>query len=256
METEQKQFDLSNRLYYLILAIGVGLLIYIAVSIGFWFFNDNSQINTFSVTGEGKTYVKPDVAIATLGVTTDGKESADVVKENNEKMNAVIKAVKNLGIEDKDVQTSMYSLYPKYNYTKDRGSYLDGYTLNQQITVKIRDFDKISGVLDVATQNGANEVGNLQITVDDQETYKAEARQKAIDAAKEKAKEMAAESGIKLGKIVSISESYGGYNDMYPMSYSAKYDSATGMGGASVAPQIETGQEEITATVYLTYKIK
>lgn len=253
MEQQTNRFDLSNRLYYLILAVGAGFLIYLAVTVGFWFFSDDTN-QTFTVAGEGKTYVKPDVAVTTLGVTTEGAESAEVVKENNEKMNAIIKAVKDLGIEDKDVQTSMYNLSPKYNYSRDKGSYLDGYTLNQQITVKVRDFDKISSVLDVATQNGANQVGNLQITVDDQELYKGEARQKAIEAAKEKAKEMAKESGIKLGKIVDISESYDGYTP-YPV-YDMQLESSVGKGGASVAPRIETGQEEITATVYLTYKIK
>jgi hypothetical protein len=250
---EIKKFDLSNRLYYLILAAVAGVLLYSAISVGFWFFDDGVD-QTFSVTGEGKTYVKPDVAITNLGVTSEGAESSDVVNKNNEKMNAIIKAVKDLGIDDKDIQTSMYNLSPKYNYTRENGSYLDGYTLNQQITVKIRDFDKISSVLDVATQNGANQVGNLQITVDDQETYKAEARQKAIESAKEKAKEMAKESGIKLGKIVDISESYDGYVP-YPMN-DMVFESSVAKGGASVAPQIETGQEEITVTVYLTYKIK
>lgn len=247
------KFDLSNRLYYLLLAGIVGVLVYAGVNIGFWL-TDDSEAKQFTVSGEGKIYVKPDIAIAVFGVKTEGKKSDEVAKLNSEKMNAIIKAVKEEGVPEKDIQTSMYNLSPKYNYTEDRGSFLDGYALSQQITVKIRNFEKITVILEKATRSGANEIGSLQITVDDPEFFKAEARKKAIAAAKKKAQDMAKESGIKLGKITEVSESYSNYQP-YPMAYKA--EDGFGRGGAtSSAPQIEAGEKEIIANVSLTYKIR
>src|SRR3989344_3675461 len=108
-----------------------------------------------TITGEGKVFVKPDVALVSLGVKTEAAKSADAVNKNNEKMNAIIKAIKDLGVDEKDIRTSAYNLYPVYDYTK-AGRVFIGYSLDQQISVKIRNFDKISDILDRATSGGAN----------------------------------------------------------------------------------------------------
>lgn len=248
---EVKKFDISNRLYFLILAIIAGVMMYGATSVWFWFFGDDLS-KEITVQGEGKAYVKPDVAIMTLGVKTEGAKSNDVVNDNNAKMSVIIKAIKDLGIDAKDIKTSSYNLYPVYDYTRVEGTVLKGYALDQQITVKVRNFDKISSVLDSATSNGANNIGNLQITVENLETVKTEARNNAIAAAKAKAAELAKQSGIKLGKVIDISESSGGYA---PMMYE-KNIQAAGLDAAAPTAQIEVGQKEITVDVSLTYKVK
>ncbi|MEK7562241.1 MAG: SIMPL domain-containing protein [Patescibacteria group bacterium] len=248
-----KKFDLSNRLYYLILAIVIGVVGYLVLDMGFYTFAvlPNQDIKTIVVSGEGKVFVKPDVAIIALGVKTEAKKSDDAVNKNNEKMNVIIKAVKDLGIEAKDIQTTAYNLYPVYNYTERSGNNLTGYSLDQQITVKVRNFDKISSVLDAATVNGANNVGNLQITVDDPETAKVEARAKAIEQAKQKAAEMAKNSGLKLGKVIDVQES--SYNN-YPIPY--VMGETVLSKAASAAPDIQAGEQEVTSTVSLTYKVR
>jgi uncharacterized protein YggE len=251
MEGETRQFDLSNRFFVLISVLILGALVFFVGQTIYQFrmadIQDKDQI-TFS--GEGKAVVKPDIAMVTLGVKTQAAKSADAVSQNNQKMNEVIKAVKEAGVEDKDVQTTSYNLYPVYDYTRD-GSVFKGYSLDQNISVKVRNLDKVNDVLDKATSKGANTVGQLSFTVDDMEKVRSEARAKAIDQAKQKAKALSEQAGLKLGKLVSVSE---GYNTPYPVAY--------GMGGTgaamekSVAPDIQPGQQEVNITVSLTYRVK
>lgn len=248
-----KKFDFSDRMYKAAV-IAVAVLVIISafsayVSYKTW---QGDYPREITVNAQGKVYAKPDVAVAQFGVTTEGKTTQAVVKENTEKMNAVIKAVKDSGVEEKDIQTTEYSLTPQYDWT-ELGRIFKGYTLSQQITVKIRNFDKIGEILDATTAKGANNVGNLQFTIDDLEKIKAEARTKAVEMAKEKAKNLVRETGLSLGKITNIYEDY--YS--YPQPYALE---AKGMGGgaetASVAPDVQAGQLEITATINLTYRIK
>ncbi|OGJ50282.1 hypothetical protein A2229_03575, partial [Candidatus Peregrinibacteria bacterium RIFOXYA2_FULL_33_7] len=192
-----------------------------------------------------------DIGLVSIGVKTESLKSQDAVNQNNTKMAAIIKAIKETGVDEKDIQTTLYNLNPVYDWTDWGGRTFKGYSLDQKITVKIRNFDKINDILDKATASGANDVGQLQFTVDDMEKIKAEARTKAIAEAKTKAEALANEAGLRLGKLVNVSEGY----DNYPQPI-------YGMGGASVAmeksiaPDIQTGQMEVNVTVNLTYKVK
>ncbi len=263
--------DLSDRLYKVILALGVVVVVSM-VGYVYYQFNNVPQ-NTpheISVSGEGKAFGKPDIAMVRLGVHTQEMKSQDAVNKNNEKMNAVIKAIKDLGVADKDIQTTSYNLTPIYDYPRilspagslssgvasapvyiNGGRVFSGYSLDQQISVKIRNFDKISDILDKATSNGATNVGDLQFTIDNPEKIQAEARAMAIAKAKEKLKDITGQSGLKVGKLVNLSEGYNNYPQ--PM-----YAQAAGMmkDSGSVAPQIQTGQQEVDSTVTLTYQVK
>ena len=204
-----------------------------------------------SVSGTGKVYIKPDIALVSLGVKTQALKSQDAVNQNNEKMTAITKAVKDLGVEDKDIQTTNYNLSPVYDWTES-GRIFKGYSLDQAISVKIRNFDKINDILDKATSAGANTVGDLQFTIDDREKALSEARTKAISEAKVKAQNLARESGLRLVKLVNVYES----NGYYPQPMYGMGDSAMAKEVSSVAPSIQTGQMEVSATVNLIYKIK
>jgi len=176
------------------------------------------------------------------------------IEDVTEKMNATIKAVKDMGVEDKDVQTTTYSLSPLYNYTEAAGRIFQGYILEQDVQVKIRDFEKVGEILQKATSAGANLTGNLQFTIDDPEQFKQEARAKAIEQAKSNAENLAQTSGIKLGKIINVYENYS-----YPVAYDSY--SKLGMGGgisetAVPSPIIQPGQQEIEITINLTYQVK
>ncbi|MDD5433239.1 MAG: SIMPL domain-containing protein [Candidatus Pacebacteria bacterium] len=251
-------FDISNRLYKIIAGFLAVLAVYFCFEayLGYATLPQNNIYpEMVSITGEGKASVSPDVAKVNLGITTEGTKIETIVLDNTTKMNALLGDIKTIGIESKDITTKSYSLQPRYEWDQNGKRISRGYTLSQSIEVKIRDFTKIGQVLEIAANNEVNNIGDLQFTIDDLEKAKAEARTKAIAQAKAKAQVIAAQTGIKLKKLSSIYEDSGAYP--YPM-----YDSS-GMGGAmtakeisSIAPTIQTGEQEITVRITLNYRVK
>ncbi len=211
---------------------------------------DVERINSITISGEGKIQAKPDIAMVTLGVVSQATNVASAQKDNTEKMNKITKAMKDLGIDEKDLKTINYSIYPRYNYESGRQNII-GYDVSQSLEVKIRDLDKISSVLSKAAGLGANQVGSLAFTFDDPEKLKVEARSEAIKNAKEKAQVLTDELGVNLGRVIDFSESS---NAAQPPKYYA--EKALGMGGDGASPDIQTGENEITANVTITYEIR
>lgn len=209
--------------------------------------------HTIAISGEGKVVAVPDIATLSLGVITEKKEVADAQKENIEKVNKIVDELKKLKIAKEDIKTTNYQIYPKYNWTQDRGQKLTGYEINQSVQVKIRDMEKIGEVLAKSAILGANQIGGLNFTIDDLEKVKQEAREKALKNAQEKASALSKMAGVKLGKLVSFSENS---NDYMPQPY---YESSKAMGigggGGAVAPSIEVGSNEIVVYVTVNYEI-
>lgn len=211
---------------------------------------------TIAVSGTGEVYVKPDLAKTSFSVVTEAKTVAEALNENTEKMNAVINYLKGQGVEEKDLKTTSFNIYPRYEWREATQFHptgervLVGYEVTQSLEVKIRELAKTGELIQGAVDAGANRVGSLQFTVDDEDAPKAEAREEAISDAQEKAEILASQLGVSLVGIVSYSE--GGY---YPLYYGLeKAESASGAGDA--APQIEVGENKISVTVSVTYKIK
>ncbi len=254
MPDEIKKFELSNRLFIVLVVLLIGILLFWISQIYFAFKNlPENYPREITVSSQGRAFAIPDIAQIKLGVTTEGMKIQDIIKENTEKMNNILKEIKDLGgIEEKDIQTTNYNLAPRYEWTKDGQRIFKGYTLNQEIRVKIRNFEKIGQVLEKATQTGANLVGDLQFSIDDPEKVREIARKEAIEKAKAKASQVASQSGLKLGKIINI------YEDYYPRPVTEFKAAPEGIGGGeiSVAPEIQPGEEEVTVIVSLVYKVK
>ena len=251
---ETKQIELSNRLY-IVAAVLIGAIV-LSYIVGMFIDVRNLPGNEpryLTVNGIGKAFVAPDVAIVSFGITNSGKDTGDLITKSNTAMNNIIKAVKDQGVDEKDIQTTQYSLNPRYEYNQETGQRISaGYDMVQTISVKIRDFEKIGIILNSGTSNGANTVGDLYFAIDDQEKANQEARDKAVAEAKAKAQDIAKASGIKLGKLVNVSEGY---------YYQPTYNEKLGMGGsldavAAPSPQIQPGQQEVNITMTLTYKIR
>jgi len=217
--------------------------------------------NTISVSGKGEIYAKPDLALITFSVKNEAKEVSEAMRKNTEKMNAVISFIKEQGVEEKDLKTTSFNIYPRYEYRKDeREGYfypqgkrvLVGYEVIQSLQVKIRDLTKIGAILEGATSKGANLVGNLQFTIDKQEELKAKAREEAIKRAKDKAKEIASQLGVRLLRITSFRET-----TSVPRYYRGLKE-VVGMGGGEevIQPQIEAGENKIEVNVSITYEIR
>ncbi len=209
--------------------------------------------NVITVSGEGKVVGIPDVATIDLGMTVERPTVAEAQKENTRVMNELIAKLKASGVDGKDLQTTAYSVYPNYDWNNGKQK-LRSYTVSQNVHVKIRDLDGVSGILGKAGELGANQIGGIQFTVDDPEALKAEAREEALINAKEKANDLAEIAGVKLRRVVNFAESQSGG---YPQP--AYLEKAYGMGGAmdaAPAPAIEAGSSEITVNVTLTYEIE
>lgn len=210
----------------------------------------------FSVSGEGKATSKPDIATISFGVQTETKKTvSEAVSDGNKKMNAVIAELIKLKIDKKDIMTTQYNLNPVYSYAPNTGKQvLDGYQLAQTVTVKIRNLDIIGEAIQAAATVGANQTGNIVFTIDDQEALKAQARSEAIAKAEAKAQAIAKESGLKLGKLVNVSEGSVA-EPMYSNNFA--YADAKAVGGGIIAtPDIQSGQMEIKVNITLSYKVK
>ena len=248
------------------------LLILVAIGILSWSYLSYRQaqniINperTISFSAEGKVFAKPDIAKLVFSVINQGEDAELVQKENNEKMAKALNFVKEQGIKEDDIKTINYNLNPQYDYSwcreKDaKDIYVScppkiiGYMLTQGVEVKIRDFDKIDEIVGGLTQAGANDISTVSFEIEDLEDYKNQARIEAIKKAEARAKLFSQETSIKLGKILGIAENnvgYPVYREM--MMQSAK----TSMDTTSTAPApIESGLEEITVNVTVTYELK
>lgn len=213
------------------------------------------QGSAIMISGTGKVVARPDIAQVTLGVQSHAATAAEVMRVNTDAYNKVVAAVKGSGVEDKDIKTVAYNLSPRYRYEQNTGkSILDGYDLYQSLSVKIRKLDSVGQVLSVVTGAGANQVGDISFTIDDQDALKAEARKEAIADARVKAEAVAESAGLDLGKIISFSES----SDMsvpQPLMY-ARADAVGGMEKSLPAPDVQAGSQEVQVTVNLTYALE
>lgn len=219
-----------------------------------WFFRSRLPQDQFSVDGIGRVFAPPNIAEITLGVRTEKAQTAQAAtKDNVEKMNRVIEAIKKAGVEAKDIKTIDYQLYADYNYnTPDRVRELTGWNLSQSVRVKIRNLDSIGDVIAKATAAGANQADSVSFTIDDEDALKKQARAEAIEKAKAKAEELSKAAGIKLGKVINVYENY----NQPPITLDYYKGEGMGGGGEISAPAIQPGQNEIVVNVTLVYKVK
>ncbi len=228
---------------------------------------DKPVYNTISVNGKGEAVTIPDVATFSFSVTETGKTVSDAQLKAATKINAALKAVKDAGVEDKDVKTTSYSINPHYDYQdgvcapnggycKPGKSVLNGYDVAQSIEVKVRDLTKAGSVFSTIGNLDVQNVNGLSFSIDDIDKVKADARAKAIIDAKAKAEKLAKDLGVSIVRITSF----------YDSSDQPSYYGREGMGGdmmmsakvsiAPVSPQIPTGEQKVVSTVSITYEIK
>ena len=231
--------------------------------------NTATTTNTISFSGEGKISAVPDVAAISFSILTEATTSKKAQDDNSVKSKQVVDFLKSQDIDDKDIKTAGYNVYPQYGYDKplpvplgsEVQSYpsyypgnqkIIGYQVNQSYEAKVRDLEKVSAVLDGLVKAGANQVNNLGFKIDDEEKLKDQAREMAINDAKEKANKLRKQLGILLGKIVNYQE--GGY---YPPVYlKAEAMDTGGYGGGGPLPEVPTGENEVVVNVTITYQIK
>lgn len=209
-----------------------------------------TKTDVFSVTGEGISVVKPDIAYVTVGVESLGSTVKQTQDKINTSMSNVFTSLKKIGIDEKDIKTINYSINPTYDWTSGRQK-ITGFSANTNLQIKVRDIDKVNDVIDQAIASGANQVGGISFDVDNKEKAENEARTQAVDQAKKKAQQAASIAGFKLGKIINYSESDN--NFPRPVNYGGGLMLEK---SAAPATDIQAGSSEIKITVSLSYQIE
>lgn len=211
---------------------------------------NTTKSSELAVVGEGKVDVVPDTIYVDLGISVTNVSTAESAQAKiDEVNNKIIESLKTLGVEKKNIQTSNYNITPAYNYLPEKENKITGYSGTATVNVKLTDAKLATQVISKATEAGANQVTGTRFVVDSPEKYREEARNKAIENAREQAAKLSKELGISLGKIVNIVESNG--NQPYPV-----YEKAM-MGGGSRAdtgPILEPGTQTVSSTVTLYFE--
>ncbi|MDP1624778.1 MAG: SIMPL domain-containing protein [bacterium] len=215
--------------------------------------------NTIVVTGKGEVIATPDIANFSFTVSEEGSNVAVAQKKATDKMNAILAYIEDQGVDKKDIKTSSYSIYPRYEWRNatmyvSGTQYLAAYVVSQSVEVKVRDLEKAGTLLSGIGEYGATNVSGLNFTVDAQDELTRDARADAIKDAREQAKVLADSLGVRLGRIVSFNES----SPYYPYPMYAR-DAVYGMGGmeqSAKAPSLPAGENKIISNVTITYEIK
>jgi hypothetical protein len=210
------------------------------------------QAHSISIVGEGKVVGVPDVANIQLGYSVEKPAVAAAQKDNTDKMNAMIdKLKKDFKIDAKDIQTANYYISPQYDWNNGKQT-LRSYLVSQNLNIKLRKMDQVSNIIEAAGSIGLNQVGNLSFEIDNPEKLKAEARGKALEQAKAKAGALSDIVGVKLGKIISFSESS---TDSRPIPMYSLNKQAMDVSGGGATPVVEAGSNEITIIATVEYEI-
>ncbi|EKF17984.1 SIMPL domain-containing protein [Nitratireductor pacificus] len=214
----------------------------------------DQQAPRIVVTGEGEAVVSPDMAILSLAVLREAETARAALDANNEAMTAVIAAMKEAGIEARDLQSGGLSINPRYVYPNDKNGEkaprIVGYEVANTLTVRIRDLAKVGDVLDRSVTLGVNQGGGLTFTNDDPSATLTEARKRAVQDAMDKARTLAEAGGVKLGKITEISEQT---LRQPPMPYAGK---AMRMEAAAEAVPVEAGENSYRIQVNVTFDLE
>jgi hypothetical protein len=214
--------------------------------------DNNSQAQGLSVSGEGRASAAPDVAVLGLGVSAKAATVKEANSQAQEAMSDLLDSLEDNGVQEKDIQTRQFSVYPEYDY-RNKEQVLTGYRVTHMLQVKVRDVDKAGEVIDDAVEAGGDllQVQSISFTIDDTTALRSEAREEAVTNAQAKAEELATLAGVSLGKPTYITESI---STPYPEPY---YDRGLGYEMEAVpATEISPGELEVVVTVHMTYAIE
>lgn len=219
--------------------------------------NKDSQKDTIVVNGKGELNVKPDIANISFSVLEENMDVAVASDAVNTKIAKIMESLKANGVQEKDIKTTGYNIYPRYDYLNAQTypyggkQVLAGYDVTQSIEIKIRDLSKAGKVVTDLGTLGVTDMSGLNFTNDKYDDLVKDARDEAIKQAREEAQKLAKSLGVKLVKIVGYSE---GGN--YPVYYDRMMTSAAPMGKGGAEAVIPTGENKITSNVSITYEIR
>jgi uncharacterized protein YggE len=225
----------------------------------------NPMPTTISVSGEGEVLAVPDVGEFSFSVTGEGENASEAQADSAEEINAILAYLEEQGIEERDIKTDNYNLYPRWRYEPapdcpfgsncPNERVQDGFEVNQTVSVKVRDTEQAGDIISGVGDLGATNISNLRFTVDDTDALQAEAREQAIDDAQAKAEVLAEQLGVKIVKITNYYEDRDYYQPYMDTRYQmeAMGGDQFGMGGGANLP---VGEDSTTVRVNITYEVK
>lgn len=202
-----------------------------------------------NVTGE-VTRV-PDLAVISAGVVSRASTASAALQDNARRMDRVIAAIKAAGIADRDIQTSSINLNPEYKYVENQPPQLVGYTATNQVSVKFRDIRNSGKILDALVSEGANQINGPNMTVEHPETALDEARANAIAAGRARAELYARSLGMRVVRVVSVSESGNYAPPPPPMPMYARAEAA-----GAPSTRIEPGEQKLQVTLSMVFELR
>ncbi len=206
-----------------------------------------------TVSGLGEVFAAPDMARINVGIVTEAKTAAKAVAENSTQMAGVFGILRSLGIEDKDMQTSNFSVQPKYETyeaNRQRRDRIVGYRVFNQVRVAVRDLDNLGDVLDrLVTRGEANQLNGISFHISEPEPLLDQARRHAVNDARRKANLYADQASVRLGKVLSIQE-HGGPRPQAPQVAFATRERA------SADVPIARGEQSLSTSVTVTFALQ
>jgi len=200
------------------------------------------------VTATGEVTRVPDLAIISAGVQTRAATASAALQQAAARMTRVRAALKAAGIADRDIQTSSINLNPDYRYENGQPPKLAGYAASNQLTIRFRDIANAGKIIDALVAEGANSISGPSLTIDKPETAMDEARLKAIAAGRARAETYARALGMRVVRLVALSENGGGYPGPRVMMQAVERDSS--------ATSIEAGEQAVTANLAMTFELQ
>jgi len=203
-----------------------------------------------SATGEATRV--PDVAIISAGVVTKAATARAALSQNATQMERVRAALKRAGIEDRDIQTSTINLNPEYRYAENQAPTLTGYSATNQLNVRFRDIAKSGDILDALVAQGANSISGPNLTIDKPDEATDEARTKALGVGRARAEQYARALGMRVVRLVSVSESGGGYAPPPPMPMAVMAQAR----GERDYTKIDPGEQKLSVTLGMVFELQ
>lgn len=210
-----------------------------------------TKSNLFTVQGTGDATGVPDTAQLNLGVNKTAPTVQEAQNQVNTVINQITAQMKNLGVKEKDIKTTNYSVNPNYDYNSGTQT-INGYAVTAQVQVNLQSVDKANQAIDTATKAGATDVGNVQFVLneDKKQALEDQARKEAIDKAKAKAQSIAKASGIRLGRLIDVQETPDA-GVVRPMEFQTTAKLAT---DTAPTTQLNPGENKVTSNITLSYE--
>lgn len=225
------------------------ILILVVLFISTSYSQEQKQVPMINVSGEGKIKVVPDQALISISIETKGTKAEDVKKENDKKMDAILKFIKKSNIAKEDFQTQRVSLNPSYDYEKKKRNYV----ATQSLQILLKDLSKYDELMEGLVDEGINRIDNVEFKSSKMKELQSDARKLAMKDAKSKAEDFVSVLGQKVGKAILISDNSQSYIPPSPRVYAMK---SASMDESAPRETLAVGEIEIITNVSVSFVLE